>query len=273
MQVIGLCRFSFPALGSFQIEHETLEDRRRYLYSPERLEERFRLFETSTLPCFREHTDEDFLLLVAVGECLPKAAFDRLKDLTAGIKQVRIVQKSAESGEKHRQIMKGILNTARDDLDQPCLQFRHDDDDAVSVDFVERLREATEDSKALMSRNRTVGIDFNKGFVARLNADGIKAAEAFKSLIGVGLGMYVAGGCKHTIFSFAHHRIGRFMPVVSYPDAPMWVRSLHASNDSWGARNNTEDLSPLSPEQEGEFIARFAIDQNLVRQVHSAGCT
>lgn len=100
MQVIGLCRFSFPALGGFQIEHETLEDRRHFLYNPERLEERFRLFETSTLPCFREHTDEDFLLLVAVGECLPNAALDRLMDLASGIKQFRIVRKSAETGKK-----------------------------------------------------------------------------------------------------------------------------------------------------------------------------
>ncbi|CUK10870.1 hypothetical protein RUE5091_03347 [Ruegeria denitrificans] len=273
MQVIGLCRFSFPALGSFQIEHETLEERRRYLYDPKRLEERFRLFESSTLPCFREHTDEDFVLLVAVGECLPKSAFDRLHDLTADIKQIQIVQKSAETDKKHRHIMKDILHTARTDPDQPCLQFRHDDDDAVSVDFVERLRDAAEDCKTLMSRNHTVGIDFNKGFIARLNSEGVHVAETFKSLIGVGLGMYVSGGCKHTIFSFAHHRIGRFMPVVSYPDAPMWVRSMHTSNDSWGARNSNEELQPLTPKQEGEFIARFAIDQNRVRQVHSAGWT
>ncbi|MEM1007113.1 MAG: glycosyltransferase, partial [Pseudomonadota bacterium] len=70
--------------------------------------------------------------------------------------------------------------------------------------------------------------------------------------------------------SFTHHRIGRFMPVVSYPDAPMWVRSLNGFNDSRGARNNTKELAPLTAQQEGEFIARFAIDHNRVRQSHSA---
>lgn len=270
MQVIGLCRFSFPALGSFQTEHETLQDRRRFLYSPERLEERFRLFESSTLPCFREHTDDDFELLVVVGHCLPKPAFDRLNDLIADVKQVRIVQRSSDTDKRHRHVMKDILNEARTDPDQPCLQFRHDDDDAVSVDFVERLREAARDSKALMARNRHVGIDFTKGFFARLNAQGVVAKETYKPLLGVGLGMYVRGGCKQTIMSFTHHRVGRFMPVVSYPDAPMWVRSLNGFNDSKGARNNTKELSPLTPGQEGEFIARFAIDQNVVRRVHSA---
>lgn len=270
MQVIGICRFSFPALGSFQTEHETLEERRNHLYNTTRLEERMRLFESSTLPCFREHTDEDFQLLVVVGHCLPKPALERLYDLTAGIDQVRIVQESSETDQRHRHVMKDILNAARTDPDQPCLQFRHDDDDAVSVDFVERLREAVEDSKRLMARNRLVGIDFSKGYFARLNAEGITAKETFKPLLGVGLGMYIAGGCRQTIMSFTHHRIGKFMPVVSYPDAPMWVRSLNGFNDSHGARNNTKELSPLTVKQEGEFIARFAIDQSHVRQVHSA---
>ncbi|WP_425083519.1 putative rhamnosyl transferase [Ruegeria profundi] len=270
MQVIGLCRFSFPALGSFQTEHETLDDRRRHLYSPARLEERFRLFESSTLPCFREHTDEDFELLVVIGDCLPKDAYDRLHDLTADVKQVRIVQESPRADKSHRHIMKDILNAARKDPDQPCIQFRHDDDDAVSVDFVERLREAARDSKGLMERNTIVGIDFNQGFFARLNADGITAKPTHKPLLGVGLGMHIAGGCKQTIISFTHHRMGRFMPIVSYTDAPMWVRSLNGFNDSRGARNYDRELSALSPELEGEFIARFAIDQSIVRQVHGA---
>lgn len=270
MQVIGLCRFSFPALGSFQTEHETLDDRRRHLYNPIRLEERFRLFESSTLPCFREHTDEDFQLLIVISDCLPKEAYERLNDLTLDVKQVRIVQESPRTDKKHRHIMKDILNAARTDPDKPCIQFRHDDDDAVSVDFVERLREAVEDSRGLMERNTIVGIDFNRGFFARLNADGIMAKATHKPLLGVGLGMHIAGGCKQTIISFTHHRMGRFMPVVSYTDAPMWVRSLNGFNDSRGARNYDRELSALTPEQEGEFIARFAIDQSIVRQVHAA---
>ena len=37
MQVIGLCRFSYPAIGGFQIEHETLENRIGFLYAEDRL--------------------------------------------------------------------------------------------------------------------------------------------------------------------------------------------------------------------------------------------
>lgn len=268
MQVIGLCRFSYPAHGGFQVEHDTIEERRQYLYNPARLEERFRLFETTALPCFKEQTDEDFQFLIVIGDCLPKPAFDRLHDLTAGMKQVRII---AREPARHRKVMKEVLNAARDNPNAPCLQFRHDDDDAVSVDFVERLRIAAVEGEALMANNKTVAIDYNQGFLARFGPDGIRAAQVFRPLLGVGFAMHVRGGCEQTIMNFSHHRIGNFMPVISYPDAPMWVRTLNQFNDSPNARTSTTELSPLTREQEGEFIARFAIDQNVVRRVHSAG--
>ena len=267
MQVIGLCRFSYPAIGGYQVEHASIHERRQYLYNMARMEERFRLFETVALPCFREQTDEDFELLVLIGDCLPKAYKDRLYDLTSDIKQIRIVRRP--SGQ-HRTVVKEILHSARKDPDQPCIQFRHDDDDSVSVDLVERLRLAVIDAKKLTEINQTIGLDFNSGFLARFGPDGIQAAQVFRSLLGVGLGMYIAGGCRHTIMSFTHHKIGRFMPVISYPDAPMWVRTLNNFNDSPHARASKAELLPLSPEQEGEFIARFGIEQDVVKRVHSA---
>ncbi len=271
MQVIGLCRFSFPALGDFQIEHDTVEARRRHLYNPGRLEERFRLFETVTLPSFRAQTDEDFQLLIAVGECLPKAAFDRLNDLTASIRQVQIVQRRVDPDQKHRQAMKRILQEARSDQDRPCLQFRHDDDDAVAVDFIERLRSAADDGQELIAKNQAIGIDFNNGYLASFGPDGIRAAQVYKPLLGVGLGMLIGGGCDHTIISFTHNRIGRFMPVISYPDAPMWVRSLNQFNDSRRAEKQKSQLKPMTPDTRDVFLTRFAIDTDTARRVHSAG--
>ncbi|WP_170791097.1 putative rhamnosyl transferase [Ruegeria lacuscaerulensis] len=268
MQIIGLCRFSYPAHGGFQVEHDTIEERRAYLYHPTRLEERFRLFETTTLPCLREQTDEDFQLLIVIGDCLPKPAFDRLHDLTTGMKQVQII---ARRPMRHRRVMKEILNAARHDPNMPCIQFRHDDDDAVSVDFVERLRIAADEGGALMRNHKTVAIDYNQGFLARFGPEGIHAAQVFQPLLGIGFAMYVRGGSDLTIMNFGHHRIGNYMPVISYPDAPMWVRTLNSFNDSPHARKSNTQLAPLTLEQEGEFIARFAIDQDAVRRVHSGG--
>ncbi|TMV06756.1 hypothetical protein FGK63_11555 [Ruegeria sediminis] len=267
MQVIGLCRFSYPAIGGFQVEHETTEERERFLYTRDRMEERFRLFETVTLPGLRAQTEPDFDFLVVIGNSLPAADRDRLQDLTAGMPQVRII---AQPPKPHREAMKAILNAARRNPSEPCLQFRQDDDDAVSVDFVERLRTAARDCAGLLRRNRTVAIDYPRGFIAEMGADGISASEQVRNLITAALGMYVRGGCPASIMNFAHHKLGRFMPVVSFSDAPMWVRTHNRFNDSRGANASPVAVSPLTAEQEDEFRARFAIDADQVRQAFAS---
>ena len=83
MQVIGLCRFSWPGIGGFQVEHDSLESRIAYLYAPERMEERFRTFETITLPPLKAQTDGDFTFLVVIGDSLPARWRDRLMALLA----------------------------------------------------------------------------------------------------------------------------------------------------------------------------------------------
>ena len=50
MQVSRLCRFSYHALGGFQRERETVEQRKAFLYDEARLKHRLRLFQAFNLP-------------------------------------------------------------------------------------------------------------------------------------------------------------------------------------------------------------------------------
>ncbi|WP_420004057.1 putative rhamnosyl transferase [Arenibacterium sp. LLYu02] len=267
MQVIGLCRFSYPAIGGFQVEHDSIEARCAYLYDAKRIEERFRLFETVALPCLRAQSDPDFTLVLVIGDSLPKVHEDRLRDLVADIPQVRI---EAHPPRQQRPVMKDILNAARHDLNAPCLQFRFDDDDAVSVDFVERLRASALDCAGLMARHRTVAVDFNMGYAATFGAKGIAATAIHRPFYTAALGMYVAGRCQQSIMNFAHQKIARFMPAVSYSDAPMFVRGLHSSNDSRQKDVRPADVTPLTPDLIEDFALRFAIREEAVRQAFSA---
>lgn len=266
MQVIGLCRFSYPAIGGFQTEHDTVEARRHHLYHPDRLAERFRLFESFALPGLKAQTDPDFELIVVTGPCLPTPAKARLRELTGDMPQVRIVER--EPG-RHRAVMKQILNDARRHPDRPCLHFRHDDDDAVAVDFIESLRQAAVAAAELAARNPSVAIDFDQGYLARFGPFGIQAKPVRRRLLGVGLGMLVQGGCPLTIMNFAHQRMGRFMPVVTVSDRPMWVRTFNGFNDSQKARTNRSPLPALGDAQRDLFRTRFAIDADAVRRGYS----
>jgi len=268
MQVIGLCRFSYPALGGFQITHDSVEDRIAYLYAEERLEERFRLLETVALPCLREQTHQDFDLLIVIGTSLPTHHRDRLYDLTADMPQVQII---AEPPRKQREVMKELLNKARRDPSQPCLQFRHDDDDAFSVDFIERLRQTLSECSGLVQQHKAIAVDFNKGFVAEFGAKGIAASEVHRPYYVAALGMYVQGNCPLTIMNFHHEKILRFMPTITLSDQPMFVRSHNGYNDSGGHKaSKPVPIEPLTPAQIGEFEARFAIREAQIKQVFAA---
>lgn len=263
MQVIGLCRFSYPALGGFQVEHETVEERERYLYQPARLEERLRLFETVALPGLKAQTEKNFEFIIVTGTSLPQDAKARLDAMIADFPQARI---AAEEPGRMREVMKRVLRKARSSPDTPVMHFRHDDDDAVSVDFVELLREAAGDCRGLLERSGIAAIDFSQGYTARFSRRGIEAAETYRPWLGVGLAMYAGPGVTRSIMNFAHNKMPRHMPAVAYSGTPMWVRSHNGFNDSRRHLAGTDhDLQMLPCEKEQDFAERFAIDAAQVR--------
>lgn len=267
MQVIGLCRFSYPAIGGFQVEHDSIEERIAFLYAEARLEERFQLMEAIALPCLRAQTDQDFELIIVIGDSLPAHHVSRLRDLCADIPQTTI---HAEPPRRQRQVMKEILNAARRDPQAPCLQFRHDDDDAISVDFIERLRQTLQDCPGLVAKSKTLAVDFNRGYVAELGAAGIAATEIHRPYYVASLGMYVQGNCPLTIMNFAHEKILRFMPTVTISDAPMFVRSHNGFNDSRQKKVKPVPVTPIDDALAADFEARFALRQDDVRRIFAA---
>ena len=264
LQVLGLCRFSYPAIGGFQVDHETIEERIAYLYDDTRIEERFQLFEAVALPSLRAQTDPDFELIIVVGDQMPERHLARLTALIADMPQARI---HAEPPRPQREVMKQILNAARRDFSQPCLQFRFDDDDAVAVDFVERLRKAAADCEGLTKQHKSVAFDWNKGYIAEYGPKGVAATEIFRPFDVAALGMWVKGDCHLTIMNFAHNKINRFMPAISFDEPRMFVRGHNASNDSRQKAVKPVPVKPLTYDEAEKFRKRFAIDVDRVERI------
>jgi hypothetical protein len=262
-QVIGLCRFSYPALGGFQVEHTETAEREAYLYAPERMQERFRLFEQFTLPPLRAQTDPDFILLVVIGPNMPRHDHERLMDNLASLPQARVVVR--EPG-RHRDVMRAVINAAVLDSDHPSLQFRMDDDDAVSVHFVERLRKLAHAARGLLRSNRHVAIDFVNGFVATPTPEGIMASATFQHMWTPALALSVRPGVRHTIMNYSHARLWQNMPTLSWPEEPMFVRGHNGYNDSRQKEGvRMPKLSLLDTAGEALFRDHFQIDADRVR--------
>lgn len=268
MQVIGICRFSYPGFGGFQIEHDSIEARTAFLYAPARLEERFRFFECFTLPCIRAQFDPDFTFLIVIGENLPQEWTARLHDLVRDIPQVVI---QAHAPGKHRDVMQDAINSVRRNDGEPCLQFRLDDDDAVAVSFVHNLRKAATNVAGLLSDHRHVAIDFNQGFIARPGPQGIDATPIQKQYWTAGLAFLFRPSVRQTVMNFSHDSVWRKMPTVTFTGEDIRLRGHNEFNDSrQGPRAKPVRLTRLDSEGELKFQMTYNIDADHVRQVFSA---
>lgn len=268
MQTIGLCRFSYPAIGGFQVDFEDMQEKLDYLYAPSRMEERFATFETITLPPLRAQTDPDFTLIVVVGESMPAPYRTRLEALLADIPQAVI---QARPPKRHRAIMKELINDVRGP-DVTCLQFRMDDDDAVSVDFVQRLRQVAGDVKKMSKRDGMLAIDFNRGFIVRPGPDGIKAVETAAPYHTAALALMLSPKSHQTIMNFAHHKLAERMTTVTLTNTPaMLLRGHNDFNDSrQGPNTKAYKLALMDQAGEALLRERFNIDSDAVRAAFAA---
>lgn len=229
VQVLGLCRFSFTGLGAFQREHETIAERQAALFDPKRLRERLTWFEHVTLPPLRAQTDPAFTLLVLTGTDLPGWARQRLDALLSDLPQARLV--AHEPAPSHA-TANAVLQAAVDGDADLIAQFRMDDDDAVAVDFVERLRRDAAIPAGLVREARPVALDYTRGMVLSVQAGSARLVPRFAQYWTPGLAVLFRPRARHALMNFRHNRLWQSMTTLTQQDSVMWLRGHHGSNDS-----------------------------------------
>ena len=144
--VIGICRFSFCGNGDWAaysaIDADTdidllrLEQAER-LYDDARMALRFHLFETFLLPSLKAQKDPNFVLIVLTSDIMPGKYLKRLRALCES--DARLLLIVSDETTVHEALMPEIkrLNSF---LSRPLVQFRIDDDDCLSADYVRELR-------------------------------------------------------------------------------------------------------------------------------------
>ena len=266
MRVIGICRFSYPALGGFKRMHDTVAEREAYLYEPTRMALRFAHFEALTLPSIAAQTDPDFTFLVIIGQNMPKPFLDRLHDICAPIPQIKIVEWEPM---KHRLALQLAIQAELGDPAPESLQFRLDDDDAVGVDFIQQIRLIARRSERLRRREPRMVIEFNTGYSATLTKDGILCEEVISSFWACGLAVYFAAGDRRTIMNYGHHKLHHEMPALVTPRPPMYIRAKHTDNDS-AAKFVPKGLAPMNEDQRRVFMHRFNVEEDAVKVLFAA---
>lgn len=230
VQVLGLCRFSYPAaLEGFQTRHETMEERRAALYSPERLDTRLFWFEHILLPGIRAQTGQDFTLLLLMGEDLPDPWHSRLRALIDPVPQIRPIYRPTGP---HRLVYREILHAARNPGARAVAEFRLDDDDAVALNYVTNIRRSFGQLRTIWRPKGRLALDQGKGVVVEATGPEITLTPLLAHCWAPALTVYLRPDDDACVMDFPHQRVWQRMPLVSFTDQVMFLRGSHGTNDS-----------------------------------------
>lgn len=264
VQVLGLCRFSYPAaLEGFQTRHETMEDRRAALYAPERLDTRLFWFEHILLPGIRAQTGQDFTLLLLMGDDLPDPWHSRLRALIDPVPQIRPVYRPTGP---HRQVYRDILHAARDPKARAVAEFRLDDDDAVALNYVTNIRRSFGQLRDIWRPRGRLALDQGKGVVVAATGPDIALTPVLAHCWAPALTVYLRPDDDACVMDFPHQRVWQRMPLVSFADQVMFLRGSHATNDSPITLTGTHPAE-IDPADLPDLVKRrFEVDIEAFRQ-------
>lgn len=229
-RIVGLVRFSYPALSGFAKLPDNIASIEAQLYDPARLERRFHLFENLTLPSLLAQTDDDFQTIFLIGNSFPAVARDRLQAAVAPLPGASIV---ALPPLFHYKATQRAFAMVRDDKASHLTGFRLDDDDALDRGFIARLRAIVRSLVPHRPPKRPLVVAANRGFFLKQSPGGNAVFDVIeKQPLGVGLAMTVAAGEDENVFRRNHRLVPQYYSIFSDADTPAFIRCVHVDNDS-----------------------------------------
>lgn len=232
--IVGICRFSFLGksdwVGTRAADGdapEILAARCLVLYADERLRRRFLAFETMCLPSIRAQSDPDFSFWLLTSPELPAPWLARLRDLCADVPQIRIIQSPLRNPVE---ALRPHLREAARAAGRPVIQFRLDDDDAISRDHIARIRR----NAARFADLPAFALSWPDGLIfGSLDGAEVKYFRVLQpfSSAGTALRMARPGGC---IYAHGHFQLPRLVSSFTALDGLGFVQTRWELGDTSG---------------------------------------
>lgn len=262
--MLGLCRFSYLGLRGFQIDHATREDRRAFLYDPGRLKRRWFWFRHIALPGWLAQSDPDFTLVVMTGPDLPEPYLSRLRALAERHPQIALSEVAPM--DHHLPACLAAVTPHLDPAADVIGHFRHDDDDAVALDYIARARADFATVEPLYRREGALCLDHAQGVMADVRGGAPRLWSRICHNATAAMAIFLPPDLPRTAIHYEHWRLARWMPNVQISDSPMYLRLLHGDSDSNASAGGGFDLPDQPSDWPGLLTSRFAIDERKLVQ-------
>ena len=213
---IGICRFSFCGKGDWRASRAATtpaeiakmrEQSAAELYATDRMELRFFLFENFLVPSLKSQSDENFICLILTSDIMPEIYKNRLADICANTPNMELLVSSELT--VHEALWPSIAELNRR-AGRPLVQFRIDDDDCLSRDYVQELR----GYMVRLGDRMPIGYSRANGLViTNYRADKeMNIYQANLPFNSMGTAIRVHG--ERTIFSFGHNALHKRFPAI-----------------------------------------------------------
>lgn len=261
--IIGFCRFSFLGIGDWiayrnlrggaPLTDEALQGIANKLYDPKRLELRFWLFENLLLRSIVAQRDKDFTLIVLTSPEMPQPWLDRLHAMVAGIPTVRVVVSTARSCKAALLPELEIFRSERKGGGYP-IQFRIDDDDCLSTDYIRALRKATRTMEGVSS----YAVSMPQALVmAAYGGTPITYYRLYSMFHSAGCAYYTEDETR-TVFHYAHTLFHKRVASLVLPTSTSAFMTKFDGHDADGLflRNQRKDLEKVEGAPLDTLIAK-----------------
>lgn len=230
VKTVGLLRFSVLTPTYYSERFKTLEDTAAHLFSPERMELRFRLFEQLCLPSLTRQSDPEFDMVVLTAESMPERYLERLVDLIEPLPNIHCLPVGTQN--HYKLLQKGYNAVPHDDCTHRIL-FRLDDDDALDKDFVKRTKRL---ASGLMKLNRPKApfvIAYNRGFYVRSDGEKNEIFDACeRAPLSTGTTLVAPVGHGANPYRYNHRKLAQHFNTYSDITVPAFIRTIHGDNKS-----------------------------------------
>ncbi len=231
IKIIGLLRFSVLTPTYYSERFPSLDDIAAHIYSPDRMELRFHLFENLCLPSLAHQTDASFDCVILTGERMPDVYKDRLAALLAPYAHMQMRPVGTEN---HYQLLKDGYNSVDlGDATHKAL-FRLDDDDAVDLNFIARTRKRARGLLALQEAKTPTIIAYNRGlYVRRIEGEENEVFDATeRAPLSTGTTLLAPVEYHRNPYRYNHRALAQHYTTYSDISVPAFIRTIHGDNKS-----------------------------------------
>lgn len=254
LQLLGLCRFSYASAAGSGFSIKT------NVYDQDRLKSRYTIFKNLWLPSVQGQTNNDFTAVILIGSGLPPEYKSKLYEDTKRMPQIVIHEE--EDGQAHADVCNRVLHHYRKPSCNYIGEFCLDDDDAISLNFVEETRQNFLSISGLLAEHGRAELSFCRGYAAEIHGKQLSLKEVVMPHWTCGQIIFQQMPSRLTLFNFHHFRFWKKHPCLLVSHKPMFLRGFHGTNDTGNRwqRIKEERALPQSTEIIATLLKMYGVN-------------